>query len=128
MTLILIVLALTTSSDWKRDECRGDRVSGRYINYAEGYSVGIPRDLKGRRVRVSGPERGVSIVLSADCAGIVRFDGEPNSPEWASPSIAVTALAEYTKTDGGFVLRRYKTHMGRLRARGVTIRYRDSQD
>jgi hypothetical protein len=128
MTFLFLIIALTTGSDWKRDVCAGDPVSGRYVNYAEGFSVGIPRDLNARRVRVSGPERGVSIVLSADCAGVVRFDGEPNSLEWATPSIAAAAIAEYSKTGGGFILRRYKTRMGRFPASGVTIHYRNSQD
>jgi hypothetical protein len=128
MLLLLLSLALTPAADWKHDVCDGDRVYGRYVNYAVGYSVGIPRDLKARRTRISGPERGVTILLSRDCAGVVRFDGEPNSLQWATTSIAASELAGYTKDRGGFVFRRYKTRMGRLAASGVTIHFRDSQD
>lgn len=127
-SLLLITLALISASDWKHDVCTGEPVSGRYVNYAEGFSVGIPRDLKGRRVRVSGPERGVTIVLSPGCGGIIRFDGDPNSLEWSTTSIAAAASAEYAKDRGGFIVRKYKTRMGRLPASGVTIHYRDSQD
>ena len=93
-----------------------------------GFSVGIPRDLKGRRTRVSGPERGVTIVLSPDCAGVIRFEGEPNSVEWATTSVAASEIAGYTKNRGGFIFRRYKTRIGRLAAGGVTIHYRDSKE
>ena len=108
--------------------CTGDQIVGRYVNYAQGFSVGIPRNVIGRRVPVSGPERGVSIVLSNDRAGVIRFDGEPNSVEWATTSVAASALAGYTKDHGGFIFRRYRTRMGRLAASGVTIHYRDSQN
>jgi hypothetical protein len=128
MPLLLVILALTPAADWKQDVCSGDPVYGRYVNYAVGFSVGIPRDLKGRRTRVSGPERGVTILLSRDCAGLVRFDGEPNSVEYATPSVAASELAGDTKDRGGFISRRYKIRMGRLFASGVTIHYRDSQD
>ena len=128
MLVLLAILALTPAADWKHDVCSGDRVSGRYVNYAQGFSVGIPRELEGRRIRVSGPERGVTVVLSRDCTCVVRFDGEPNSVEWATTSIAVSELAGYTKDRGGSIFRRYKTGMGRLPASGVTIHYRDSQD
>jgi hypothetical protein len=129
MTLfVFMILSLTTPSDLRHDLCTGDRIVGRYVNYAEGFSVGIPRKLIGRRVRVSGPERGVSIVLSRDCAGIVRFDGDPNPLEWATTAIAASETAGFSKDRGGFIVRRYKTRMGRLPASGVTVHYRDSQD
>jgi hypothetical protein len=55
MLFVFIILSLTTSSDWRHDLCTGDQVVNRYVNYAQGFSVGIPRTLIGRRVPVSGP-------------------------------------------------------------------------
>ena len=128
MLFVFIILSLTTAPDWRHDLCTGDRIVGRYVNYAEGFSVGIPRNLIGRHVPVSGPERGVSIVLSRDCAGVIRFDGDPNPLEWATTAIAASETAGFSKDRGGFIVRKYKTRMGRLPASGVTIHYRDSQD
>jgi hypothetical protein len=128
MFFLFVILSLTTPSDWRHDLCTGDRIVGRYVNYAEGFSVGIPRNLIGRRVPVSGPERGVSIVLSRDCAGVIRFDGEPNSLEWATTAIAASEIAGFAKDRGGFIVRKYKTRMGRLSANGVTVHYRDSHN
>jgi hypothetical protein len=128
MFFLFVILSLTRPSDWRQDLCTGDRVVGRYVNYAEGFSVGIPRNLTGRRVPVSGPERGVSIMLSRDCAGVIRFDGEPNSLEWASTAIAASESAGHSKDRGGFISRKYKARMGQLRANGVTVHYRGSHD
>ena len=122
------MISVGTPSDWRHDLCTGERIVGRYVNYAEGFSVGIPRNLIGRRVPVSGPERGVSIALSSDCAGVIRFDGDANSLEWASPAIAAIETPGFSEDRGGFVVRKYKTRMGRLLASGVTIHYRDSQN
>ena len=108
--------------------CTGDRIVNRYVNYAQGFSVGIPRKLIGRRVPVSGPERGVSIVLSPDCAGVIRFDGEPNSLEWATTAVAASETAGLSKVRGGFIVRKYRARMGRLPASGATVHYRDSQE
>ena len=125
-SLFLIFLVLTTQSDWKNLQCTGDLVSGRYVNYAEGFSVGIPAGLKGKRGQAAGPERGFSIPLSANCAGIIAVDGEANSLEWANALVAATAMASYA--EGGVVLRRYRTKLGRLPAAGTTIRYHGTSD
>ena len=128
MFFLFIIISLTTHSDWRHDLCTGNRIVGRYVNYSEGFSVGVPRNLIGLRVPVSGPERGVSIVLSRDCAGVIRFDGHPNSLEWATTEIAAFETARFSKDRGGFIVRKHKTRMGRLSANGVTVHYRDSQD
>jgi hypothetical protein len=124
--LLLMLLALTPQSDWKRLQCTGEFFSGRYVNYAEGFSVGLPPRLKGKRGQASGPERGFSIPLSADCAGVIAFDGEANSLEWANAHTAAVATAKYY--DNAIILRRYRTKLGRLAAEGVVIRYRDRSD
>lgn len=105
-----------------------EAVDGRYVNYAEGFSVGMPVGLKGKRGQAAGPERGVSIPLSANCVGVIVVYGEPNSAEWANPAVAIVAMAGYAQTDNGVVVRRYRTKLGRLPAFGATIRYRDSSD
>jgi hypothetical protein len=102
MTLLILgFLALTTSPEWKRLQCTGDAVGGRYVNYAEGFSVGMPVGLKGKRGQAAGPERGVSIPLSAYCLGVIVVDGEPNSAEWANTAVAVAETAGYALTDNG---------------------------
>jgi len=128
MFFLFMILSFTAPSDWRHDLCTGERIVGRYINYAEGFSVGIPRNLTARRVPVAGPERGLSIVLSRDCAGVIRFDGDANAMEWTTTAIAASETASYSKDDGGFIVRKYKTRMGRLPASGATIHYRNSHD
>jgi hypothetical protein len=39
MFFLFIILSLTVPSDWREDLCTGDRIVGRYVNYAEGFSV-----------------------------------------------------------------------------------------
>ncbi len=126
MFFLFLVLSLTTPSDWRQDLCTGQRVVGRYVNYAEGFSVALPRNLVGRIVPVSGPQRGVSIVLSRNCAGVITFDGEPNSLDWPTTAIAASQTAGFSEDRGGFIVRKYKTRMGRLAANSVTVRYRGS--
>lgn len=129
MTLLILgFLALNTNPDWKRLQCSGDAVGGRYVNYAVGFSVGLPVGLKGKRGQAAGPERGVSIPLTANCVGVIVVYGEPNSAEWANTAVAVAETAGYALADNGVVVRRYKTRLGRLPASGATIRYRDSSD
>lgn len=124
--LFLLLIIATSHSDWKHLQCTSTFFSGRYINYAEGFSVGIPLGLKGKRGQADGPERGFSIPLSADCTGVITFDGAANSLEWANASAAVGEMASYH--EDGIVLRRYRTKLGRLTAMGVTIRYSSSSD
>ena len=119
-------MALTPQSDWKRLQCTGEFISGRYVNYAVGYSVGIPTELKGKRGQADGPERGFSIPLTPICSGVIAFDGKPNSLEWKNADIAAVETASYY--DNTVVLRRYRTKLGRLPAVGVVIRYRDTLD
>jgi hypothetical protein len=124
--LFLILLALSSHTDWKNLQCTGEFFSGRYVNYAEGFSVGIPLGLKGKRGQADGPERGFSIPLSANCAGVIAFDGEANSLEWTNALAAAAATASYY--DAGIVLRRNRTKLGRLPAVGRTIRYPGTSD
>ena len=122
--LLLILMALSPQSDWKRVQCTGEFISGRYVNYAVGYSVEIPTGWKGKRGQASGPERGFSIPLSTNCSGVIAFEGKPNSLEWANAHIAAVKTASYY--DNTVVLRRYRTKLGRLPAVGMVIRYRDT--
>src|SRR6267378_1323861 len=58
-------------------------IEGTYRNPALGYSIRIPRGLKGMAGDEAGPERGVSILLPS--GGKIVVFGEPNSFEWKSP-------------------------------------------
>ena len=124
--LFLILFALSTDSDWKNLQCKGEFFSGRYVNYAQGFSVGIPLGLKGKRGQAAGPERGFSIPLSTSCSGVIVVYGEANSLEWTNPDVAVTSKA--SDRDHGILFRRYRTKLGRLAAAGATIRYRGKSD
>lgn len=64
-------------------------MEGTYRNPAQGYSIKIPRGLKGVTGDQAGPERGVRISLPSS-ANIVVF-GEPNSLEYKSPEEGVRA-------------------------------------
>jgi hypothetical protein len=125
---VLTFLALTSLSEWKALQCTGEPVIDRYVNYAEGFSVAIPAGLQGRRGQVVGPERGVSIPLSADCVGVVVLFGEPNSADWATAADAVAATVRYALADNEVAVQRYRTKMGPLAAAGATIRYRGTSD
>jgi hypothetical protein len=64
---------------------------GVYRNFAEGYSIKIPRGLRGD----AGPgvtQRGVSISLPS--GGVLSVWGEPNSLEWRGPSDGVQSRLE----------------------------------
>src|SRR3569832_1084081 len=93
-TLLAGILLLTSLGQWEQWQCLGDPVTGRYFNYAEGFSVAIPQHLPGRHGRSAGPERGVSVPLSDDCAGAVVVYGEPNSLDWRCPSDAISDEVE----------------------------------
>lgn len=62
-------------------------IEGAYRNPALGYSIRIPRGLKGMAGDEAGPERGVSIPLPS--GGKIVVFGEPNSFEWKSPEEGV---------------------------------------
>jgi len=58
-------------------------VEGTYRNPALGYSIKIPRGLRGVTGDQDGPERGIRIPLAS--GGEIVVFGEPNSLEWKSP-------------------------------------------
>ena len=58
------------------------RVTGTYRNYAEGFSVEVPKGLEGVAGDADGPERGLRIPLQS--GGSISIYGEPNSLEWKS--------------------------------------------
>jgi len=82
--LCLLCLALSTEVVTAEE----GPFSGVYRNFAEGYSIKIPRGLSGD-TRVSGgaPQRGVNISLPT--GGVLSVWGEPNSLEWRGPSDGV---------------------------------------
>lgn len=127
--LVLTGFGQTSDDKWKRLLCTGRAVSGRYANYAEGFSVAMPTGLKGRIVPVDGPQRGVSVPLSQDCAGVLTVDGEPNSLEWATPADAITDQVElWIKRDPQAKVEKYSTRLGKLKAVGTAIHHRTTND
>lgn len=129
MIFLVSVLLLTnfnqeSHDQWRKLLCQGRIISNRYFNYAEGFSLGMPRGFKGRAGQAAGPERGVSIPLSHDCSGVVVVDGAPNSFEWLKP-IAATKwqIDSASKYDPNVKVQQYRTRLGKLKAAGVTIRH-----
>ena len=68
-------------------------IVGRYHNPAEGFSVRVPRGLKGMAGDQAGPERGVSITLGENLKIVVY--GEPNSLDWKDAAQAVRSAIEH---------------------------------
>ncbi|HEY7180156.1 MAG TPA: hypothetical protein VIC84_02005, partial [Blastocatellia bacterium] len=100
-----------------------------YFNYAQGFSIGIPTALPGRRGQEAGPERGVSIPLASDCTSVMVVFGEPNSLEWTRPSGAVKwEIGVAKEDDSQAVARRFITRLGKLKAAGVTIRHQTTDE
>jgi hypothetical protein len=64
-------------------------IEGTYRNPALGYSIQIPRGLKGVTGDQDGPERGVRISLAS--GGEIVVFGEPNSLEYKTPEDGVRA-------------------------------------
>ena len=114
----------TTLSQWKQWQCQGRVISKRYFNYAEGFSIAIPRGFRGRAGQEAGPERGVAVPLSCDCTGVMVVYGEANSFEWATPADAITWEVQIqAKNDPQAEIQRYRTRLGNLKAAAVTIRH-----
>jgi hypothetical protein len=78
------------------------------------------------------PFRALSAALALSCRVIVPASSGSTVTqtlfEWATTAIAASETAEFSKDRGGFIVRKYKTRMGRLPANGVTVHYPDSQD
>jgi hypothetical protein len=70
-------------------------IKGRYHNPAEGFSIRVPRGLKGIAGDEAGPERGVTIILGGGRKIVVY--GEPNSLEWKDQA---QALRRVIKDEG----------------------------
>ncbi len=130
MVAILIVLFLQTNlTQWKQWQCEGTPVTGRYFNYALGFSVEAPPGIQGLRGQSSGPERGVAYPLSYDCNRVIVVFGEPNSLEWSTPDAAISwTVQARIKGDPQAEINRYNTTMGKLKAAGATIRHRATPD
>jgi len=109
--------------NWKSHQCSGTSVTGKYANYAEGFSIRLPRGLIGKRGQAAGPERGVSIPLSPDCEGVVEVFGEANSLDWPKPEDAIASeITRATEDSHRVGVTRYASRLGSLLAAGVTLR------
>jgi hypothetical protein len=85
-TVVILLLQIACAvAVWA--ECRS--IEGTYRNPALGYSIRIPRGLKGAAGDQAGPERGVRISLPS--GGEIVVFGEPNSLEYKSPEEGVRA-------------------------------------
>lgn len=83
--IIASLIGLVVLASLGRTEPRW--IQGTYRNPALGYSVRIPKGLKGFTGDAAGPERGVSIALPS--GGNIVVYGEPNSFEWKRPEDGV---------------------------------------
>ena len=127
--LIVTIFGQTNPGQWKHLQCQGSPVSNRYFNRAEGFSVAIPKKLRGRRGQAAGPERGVAIPISHDCSGVVVVYGEPNSFEWPTPADAIKwQIDSAVKDDPHAEVQRYKIRLGKVRAAGVIVRHRATSE
>jgi hypothetical protein len=124
LAIQICILALTVLGEWEALQCKGETVSGRYYNYALGYSIGIPKNLQGRRGQSSGPERGISIPLTANCSSVIAISSDPNSLEWPTPADAIGWEIQNNATDPDKEIVRYGTHLGKLKAAGLILRNR----
>jgi hypothetical protein len=96
MLVAVIPLLLPSASlGWAQSRS----VEGTYTNYALGYSIRIPRGLKGVLGDQSGPERGPRISLPS--GGDIVVFGEPNSLEWKSPEEGVKAQLAHMSCASG---------------------------
>jgi hypothetical protein len=89
MTGVLLVQLTFADSTWAETRW----IEGTYRNPAFGYSVRIPRGLRGKTGDQDGPERGIRILLPS--GGEVVVFGEPNSLEWKTPEDGVRAELMY---------------------------------
>ena len=81
VAMLLCVTGVTLAQENRRV------IVGRYHNPAEGFSVGVPRGLKGIAGDQAGPERGAAIPLRGDRKIVVY--GEPNSLDWKDAAQAL---------------------------------------
>jgi len=72
----LLLSAMCTVIAWAQSRS----IEGTYRNPALGYSIKIPRGLKGVTGDQAGPERGVGVSLPS--GGVIGVFGEPNSAEY----------------------------------------------
>jgi hypothetical protein len=86
-------------------------IEGTYRNHAFGYSIEIPRGLKGLVGDKDGPERGPRIQLHSG-GNIVVF-GEPNSLEWKTPEEGIRYDLSHEKCESG-AEEVSKTRLGKL--------------
>jgi hypothetical protein len=128
MIAMLLPMALELAApDWRAAQCGGDQVVGRYTNFAEGFSVAIPKEFVGRRGSQAGPERGVSIALLPNCDAFIVVFGEPNSMLLKSAAAAVDNwLAEAAPANAPLTVNRHTLKMGPLNASAATINSRES--
>lgn len=97
-------------------------ILGRYHNPAEGFSVRVPRGLKGIAGNQAGPERGVMIRLGGKRR--IYVYGEPNSLDWSDTVQAIRSAIE----DEGFDASKTTVasrRLGALTASRVILQNRD---
>jgi len=95
VTGVLLVQLTFADSTWAETRW----IEGTYRNPALGYSVRVPRGLRGKTGDQDGPERGIRILLPSG-SEVVVF-GEPNSMEWKNPEDGVRAELTYETCDSG---------------------------
>ncbi len=122
LTMLLVSALELAAPDWRAAQCQGEHVTGRYTNFAEGFSVQVPSGYVGRRGAQSGPERGLSIALTPNCDAFIVLFGEPNSLGWKAPQEGLERLVtEETAANASVTSRSHTAKLGRLPAAAVTM-------
>lgn len=92
IALLVICVSISTAGQTRWFE-------GTYRNPALGYSIRVPRGLKGMTGDQAGPERGFRIYLPS--GGEIVVFGEPNSLEWKNPEEGIRKVLSWHPCSSG---------------------------
>jgi len=127
-TLLAASLELV-SLDQRMAECKGEPVKGRYTNYAQGFSVGVPHSYRGLRPLQSGPERGISIALTPDCSAFIVVFSEADALDGEYPQVGLeTMLSAAKDADPAASVHRHRARLGSMAAAAAMITSWDLQE
>ena len=100
---------------------------GRYLNEVYGYSIEIPKGLRGEGVSPPAPNHGVTIILSEQPEARIWTDGSFNSLFWSSLDEAVADRIEGNRNvvSQVEVIKRSNTRLHDLNAVHLTLRHKD---
>ncbi len=73
---------------------------GRYVNWAYGYSVRIPKGLTGYDGKDQARHSGFALALDKESQSVIFVSGDPNSVEYNMPREAATRDVEFLRQQG----------------------------